>query len=376
MKVKIAHCADLHIGSQCLGIGNKSNVRKHELKNTFFRILDTCSTEKVELLLIAGDLFDDVNLSVADVQDVKNAVAKVNFKVVISPGNHDPFTTDSPYTSSWSENVIIFKNNKIECIKLDDFNLNLWGCAFKGAYEKENFLKDLQVKDSDSINICVMHGNISSSGEDVYCPVKICDIEQSGMDYIALGHIHKRSEICRAGGTCYAYAGCPEGRGFDETGSKGIYIGTISKGHSDLQFKKICKRNYELLSVDISDAGTENEVIDLILKNIRQRYGDSYPENLYDITLAGYVSEDFFIDILKLETALNEKLFFAKVTDDTETEINTEKLKFRNDFKSIFIKKMLLKIENSKSEYEEVVNKKALKIGLRAFCGDVKYRDN
>ncbi len=374
LEVKIAHCADLHIGSQCRGIGNKGEIRKHELKNTFFRILDECGSEKVNLLLIAGDLFDDVNLSVSDVQDVKNALSKVSFKVVISPGNHDPFTSDSPYAHQWPENIIIFKNNQIECVKIDDFKVRLWGFAFKGAYEKENFLKNLQIKKDDNfIDICVMHGNISSSGEDIYCPVRICDIERSRMDYIALGHVHKRSEVCRAGGTYYAYPGCPEGRGFDETGDKGFYIGTVSKNYCNLKFKKICKRTYEVIAVDISDADTENDVINLILQKIKKYCGESYTENLYKISLTGSVDEDFFIDVLKIETILNEKLFFAKVTDNTETEINAEKLKYRNDFKSIFIKKMLLKIENSKSEYEKAVNKKALKIGLAAFCGDVKY---
>ena len=374
MEIKIAHCADLHIGSQCCGIGNKGETRKHEIKNTFLKILDVCHREKVELLLIAGDLFDDVNLSSADVQDVKNALSKASFKVAISPGNHDPFTTDSPYASQWPGNTVIFKNNKIECVELDDLKVRLWGFAFKGSYEKQNFLKNVQVEKSDSvIDICVMHGNISSSDEDVYCPVKICDIEKSRMDYIALGHVHKRSDICRAGETFYAYPGCPDGRGFDETGDKGFYIGTVSKGHCNLAFKKICKRTYEVLNVDISNSETENEIIDLILEKTKEIYGESYRENLYKIILTGYVSEDFFVDVLRLETALNEKLFFAKVTDNTETEINEDKLKFRNDFKSIFIKKMLLKIENSKNEQEKTVNKNALKTGLRAFCGDVKY---
>ncbi len=374
LEIKIAHCADLHIGSQCCGVGNKSEIRKHEIKNTFFKILDVCRDEKVRLLLIAGDLFDDVNLSSTDVQDVKNALSKVNFKVAISPGNHDPFTTDSPYASKWPENTLIFKNNKIEHTELNDLKVRLWGSAFKGAYEKQNFLKNLNVeKNNNFIDICVMHGNISNSDEDIYCPVKICDIEKSSFDYVALGHVHKRSEICRAGGTYYAYAGCPEGRGFDETGEKGFYIGTVSKGYCDLAFKKICKRTYEVLDVDVSNAESENEITGLIFEKIKDIYSESYAENFYNITLTGLVPEDFFIDILKLETELNEKLFFAKVKDDTETEINVNKIKFRNDFKSIFIKKMLLRIENSKNEQEKTVNKNALKIGLKAFCGDVRY---
>ena len=67
-------------------------------------------------------------------------------------------------------------------------------------------------------------------------------IESSGMDYIALGHIHKHTEIRRLGKTFYAYPGCPEGMGFDELGEKGVYIGEISKGGNSLEFLPTARR--------------------------------------------------------------------------------------------------------------------------------------
>ena len=61
--VRILHCADVHIGAECGFLGTKSRTRKAEVKKTFQRILELCKEEKTELLLIAGDLFDDVTIS-------------------------------------------------------------------------------------------------------------------------------------------------------------------------------------------------------------------------------------------------------------------------------------------------------------------------
>ena len=65
-----------------------------------------------------------------------------------------------------------------------------------------------------------------------------------------------------------------------------------------------------------------------------------------------------------------------RVIDNTEAKINIDSLSLRNDFKGIFIRKMIEKIKNSENEEQEHINKNALKIGLKAFYEDVKYIDN
>ncbi len=373
MEVKIAHIADVHLGVQCRGIGSKSELRGYEIKNTLLKILNVCKDEKIDFLLIAGDLFDDVNISDNYICDIKRLFSKVDFKIIISPGNHDPFTSDSPYNSKWPENVYIFKNSFMECLNFSDFNLNIWGTAFQGVYKKERSLKNVNINNDDKINICVMHGNILNSEDDNYCPIKIEDIEKSNMDYIALGHIHKSSSVGYAGTTYFAYSGCPEGSGFDEIGDKGFYIGSVSKGHCNLKFQKICKRTYNNLEIDVSDLHTDSEIADAIFNKAKSMHGENCFENLYKVTLVGMVSEDFCIDTVKIESLLNDKMFFVTVIDKTEADIDIDRLKFRNDFKSMFIKKMIDKIQKAENPEEKATLKMALKIGLAAFEKDVKY---
>ena len=108
MQVKIAHIADIHLGVKCCGIGNRCEQRSSEITSTFYKIVKICEYENIDFLLIAGDLFDDVGVSELYLKELKRVFSKVNFKIIISPGNHDPHTPDSPYNTKWPKNVFIW----------------------------------------------------------------------------------------------------------------------------------------------------------------------------------------------------------------------------------------------------------------------------
>ena len=128
MNIKIAHCADVHL-----------NCNSNEEYNIFMDMLKICKENNVSFLLIAGDLFDDVNIPESKYRWVKEALKYFGVNTIIAPGNHDPFTPDSPYNdNSWPENVFIFKTDKISCFSFPDFNLKIWGSAFTGIYQRKS----------------------------------------------------------------------------------------------------------------------------------------------------------------------------------------------------------------------------------------------
>ena len=89
-------------------------------------------------------------------------------------------------------------------------------------------------------------------------------IEKSKFDYIALGHIHKYSDILKLNNTYYSYPGIPQGQGFDELYEKGIVYGEIDKKSIDLKFKKMCKRMFLYYETDITDL-SPNEILNKII---------------------------------------------------------------------------------------------------------------
>ena len=85
-----------------------------------------------------------------------------------------------------------------------------------------------------------------------YNQISESDIAKSNLDYLALGHIHTFSGVKKAGRTFYAYPGCIEGRGFDETGEKGFIAGTVYKGKCDLRFVPAGGRQYHIERIDLT----------------------------------------------------------------------------------------------------------------------------
>ena len=60
--VKILHTADIHIGALDSFLGENSEKRRVEALLTFERIIDLAQNEGVQLIAIAGDLFDSNNI--------------------------------------------------------------------------------------------------------------------------------------------------------------------------------------------------------------------------------------------------------------------------------------------------------------------------
>jgi len=264
----------------------------------------------------------------------------------------------------------------MKCFEFSELNLRIFGAAFCKMYEDKCLLSKSEIINDNFINIGVMHGEISNSNRSLYNPISTLNIEKSCLDYLALGHIHKRSRIFKSGKTFYAYSGSPQGQGFNELGEKGIYIGTISKESCKLEFEKACIYKYEKLFADISECHTQGEIVSKIMKEIKLKYGITCFKNIYQISLQGNLEEDFTPEINYLKNTLSKYSISAKLVDETNVKIDIEKLKYRNDFKSIFIKNALKKISASKDENEKILNEEALKLGLKSFSGDVIYSEN
>lgn len=370
----------MHLGSKFRNLDNvKSSQRNSEIKNTFIETLNIGNEEGIDILLISGDLFDSIHIDDSTVDEIKCCMSKYKFKVVISPGNHDPFTVDSLYNSKWPDNVYIFKSNSVEYFYFEDIGTRIFGNAFTNTYlkgENINFEKGLVGENTDILDIGIFHAEITSKEkENLYSPITLEKIRNSNLDYIALGHIHKRTPIQTIGKTSYAYCGCLEGRGFDETEDKGFYIGYISKGFVDLRFRSVCKRKYIDCKVDVGSCLNSLEVCETINNKLKENYGEEFFKHFYKITLVGELPEDYLLDIKDIEIKM-DNIFYIKFIDKTQPFIDLRSIELGTDLKSIFIKKMFLRIKNAVSSEEKLVEEQALKIGLKAFIGDVKYSDN
>lgn len=222
--IKILHSADWHLDAPMTGFeGAAAAVLQKESRQIPSKIVNLCKAEKCDLLLLAGDLFDTAP-SRETVLSVQSALAQLRIPVIITPGNHDFCAPTSPYLAEgWSENVHIFTKPKIESIVFPELNCRIYGCGYE-TMDCPGLLKNFQPEGTEKHQIGVFHADAATKS--TYFPITKAQLQECGLAYVALGHIHKQGSVT-AGSTLCLWPGCPMGRGFDELGEKGVIIATV-----------------------------------------------------------------------------------------------------------------------------------------------------
>lgn len=370
--VKILHTADLHIGAAESFLGARAQSRQAETLITFEKIVNLAKENNVDILLIAGDLFNSNNVEKSFIDRVFECFTSIpDIKIVVACGNHDPLSFDSPFKKYKNPKNLYVLETQDCFVEFSDINTRVYGKSFKEVYMQGDSRFSLET-DSDFINLMCIHGDLRADLGSDYNSITTEFIQNSNMDYIALGHVHKRTDVGKIGNTYLSYCGCPEGQGFDELGEKGVYFGEISKGKCELQFVPTAKRMHICENVDISGSATSTEITENVINYLKQKYPDNFSENLYKIILTGEIDEDAVISLPEITSRLNEAVYFAKVKNNTEFRVDFVALSQEKTLKGVFVKNMLARIDSAEAQEKQKL-KAALDLGLKAFSGEVVY---
>lgn len=220
--IKIIHAADLHLDSAFSGRTEAAAARlRQELCAVPEKIAALCRREHGDILLLAGDIFDGAHTK-KSAQALKIALEELNIPVFIAPGNHDFCAPGSAWlTESWPTNVHIFREPTVCSVALPQLDCRVYGAGF-ACMDSDALLPLLHTQGSERYHIGVFHGDPLQS-DSPYNPISQAQVENTGLDYLALGHIHKNGAF-RVGKTLCAWPGCPMGRGYDETEEKGVLV--------------------------------------------------------------------------------------------------------------------------------------------------------
>lgn len=224
MGLKILHSADWHLDSPFGGFSEaQRQFLKEQQRLLPGKVADLCRRESCDLMLLAGDIFD-AQPSRATIDTLKEALVRCGVPVFIAPGNHDFCAPGSPWlTEIWPENVYVF-TGALESVVLEPLSCRIYGGGFR-SMDSPSLLEDFHAGGSERYKIAVLHGD-PTQRESPYNPVTAGQVRDSGLQLLALGHIHKAGAF-RNGNTLCVWPGCPMGRGWDETGDKGVCIVTL-----------------------------------------------------------------------------------------------------------------------------------------------------
>lgn len=370
--VKIIHIADVHFDSPLsMPDLQKSEIRRQEISRSFVELIALAKKENAQFLLISGDLFDSSYVSRDTVEMLRRAFATIDqCKVIIAPGNHDPYVDGSVYKRvKFSENVFIFNSPEIGYFDFPELNTTVYGYAFVNSHMEVSPICNKRPVNPDRINLLVAHAD-TLSPISKYCPVTSADLENSEFDYIALGHIHNSDGIHRnSNNKYYGYSGCLEGRGFDETGEKGAYLIEVDKTSNELVFKSefvgFSKRIYKSVRLDVSGVESQSGIVEKIKALIAEKnYGERHA---LKIILEGFV--DPMVKIFPQH--ISEQiigLFSLNVVDETYPAYDARMLENDKSIKGAFYLKLKPMLECGAPE-ERKKAALALKYGLIALSG-------
>ena len=361
MSVKILHAADFHLDSPFEALTPEmASVRRQEQRDLMDKVTALAEEEHVQLVLLSGDLLDS-DTSYFETQDVLiRTFSRIRAEVFIAPGNHDYYCPKSPYAYvKFPPNVHIFKSPQISGVTLPELGCRVWGAGFNDRYSKP-LLTGFKAPESGLTEIMVLHGDTAG---DAYNHIREVEIASSGLNYLALGHVHSFSGIQTAGKTAYAYPGCPEGRGFDETDEKGVIIGTVSETGCSLQFRPMAGRTYRVRSINMT--GSEDAAVTVLAA-----LPPDTARDIYRIILTGEYPGS--LDLQGLKATLSDRFFHVNVLDQTKLPRDIWEGIGDDTLRGIFLRKLKERYDSSDDTTRGTVLT-AVRYGLAALLNAEEY---
>ncbi len=357
--LKFIHAADFHLDSAFGALqARQAAARRRESRELAFRLANYVNSHHIDLVLLAGDLFDSGSAFRETGEQLAEALGQMQARVFIAPGNHDWVGPGSPWlTVNWPENVHIFLENRLTAVEVPDWNLTVHGAAFTAPEQAEGFLKGVAVPADGKIHIGILHGELDPA-EARYDPIRKEEIAASGLVYLALGHIHRKGRL-QCGNTLCAWPGCPEGRGFDELGEKGFYEGVIDgAGKVSLTFVPFARHRYAIWGVDVTGR-SPREAVEASLP-------DETAQDLYRIILTGETGEGG-ADAAALQEALADRFYALEVRDHTRMAEDIWARAEEDSLRGLFLRALRDKWNRVKTEEEREIVTQAARFGLAAL---------
>ena len=372
--------ADVHLDSAVGGAlrlpdAKRSQLRR-DIRSAFAAACALAVDRRVDLALIAGDVFDYESAddtTVSFIIDELRGMAPI--PVFIAPGNHDSLRPSSPYLpgqdgARWPDNVRVFASRSFETVAVDHLDCSVTGIAHAHRGITDRLLAQPLAAASSAVNLLLFHGSREGwrpADKEAVLPFFDDELLAQPCTYAALGHYHSHSEITDSDGRVRAaYSGCVQGRGLDEAGEKCVLVGEIDGGGNvSLDPVEVAPRRVVCARADVSGCRDQESVfraIDAAVTGARER-------DIVSVALYGALQTGLDIDFAAWESAAP---FFHARIDPSRVEPDYDLESIRSDpraapLRAEFVRRMLEMQAAAESEDEKQTLRDAVYYGLRAL---------
>jgi DNA repair exonuclease SbcCD nuclease subunit len=328
--LRIIHTADVHLGARHDDLGEQASAQRERQFAAFVAAVDLALAEKVDLFLIAGDLFDSnvqPRRSVERVAAQLQRLAAGKIRTVIVPGTHDCYDRASIYRahdvkalagSTRDDDWVTVLTPETPRIHLPACDAVVHGPVFATKKAPHSPLRDIPAavataRPDATWQIGVVHGSVSIPGktdrDDVVFTTD--EIAASGLDYLALGHWHSAQQS-KAGGVAYAYAGAPEPVALNQDRAGKVLLVTLDSTPTGrtvtVKDQQVGKTRFEKLDLDAAGVTSQPALIESL-----RRKGD--PDLVLNARIVGVRPDELDLHLEEIEAALAPAFLKVRVQD-------------------------------------------------------------
>lgn len=325
--LRVLHTADVHLGARHADLGEQAAAQRERQFGAFRASVDLAIAEKVDLFLVAGDLFDSNTQPRRSVEGAAAEFARLaaaRIRTVIIPGTHDVYDRASVYRAydlaalaglpPGGDLLTVLTPDDPEVV-LPTVDAVVYGRVFATKRAPQSPLAGFDAsKDTRATwRIGMIHGSVAIPGrtEDDEVVVTKEEIAASGLDYLALGHWHSALGA-KAGGVQYAYSGAPEPVALDQDEAGRVLLVTLDeregKRRVSVEERQVGRTRFERVDLDAAAVASQPALVAELITR-------ADPDLVLDARIIGVRRDELDLDVDEVEAAIAPSFLKVRLRD-------------------------------------------------------------
>ena len=324
--LRLLHTADVHLGARHEDLGDRAATQRERQFAAFVATIDLALGEKVDLVLIAGDLFDS---NVQPKRSVERAASQLQrlvdarIRLVIAPGTHDVYDRASIYRAydlaamagAVGSDLVTVLDPDHPDVHLKSLDVVVHGRCFPTKRAPHSPLQGLNTSKDDRAmwHVGLLHAALAIEGKTDGDEVVITteEIAATHLDYLALGHWHSTTKG-KAGRTSYAYSGAPEPIALDQDGAGNVLLVSLEESDGKktvtVEERKVGRTRVEKVQLDAASVGSQPSLVSKLAERADQ-------DLVLDVEIIGVKPDELDVHVDEVETELADRFLKVRVRD-------------------------------------------------------------
>lgn len=380
---RLLHMADVHLGARHDDLGPAAAAQRERQFDAFKRAVDLAIAEKVDLVLICGDLFDSNSQPRRSVERAASEIGRLvqrHIPTVIIPGTHDCYDPASIYRvfdiaamagAPADGQLVTVLTDTRGTVDFPQIPATVRAKIFAAKRAGESPLPAISIPSSGPIDgarnwqIGMVHGSLAVpgrfDGDDVSFTEQ--EVAQSNLDYLALGHWHSFREG-RAGRTVWAYSGSPEAVAVDQDGSGQVVLVTLDDRDGQrgvaVEARPVGRTKFRKLDVDAATLASQSE-LEAQIKALAS------PDLVLDARVVGVRANSLDLNTDELERQLAPSFMRLRIRDASIAALSEEQIAPADTILGAFTRDLRTRIDAQEQRGDTdgaAETREALRLGL------------